>query len=277
MKRKWGYFLIGLFAILAVIGGVTYHYLGKTDQANEPAIVAKIQQGVVPNKVYQQYRYPYQLSITNANAKVYSAPAGTRHAGVYGTVKSLKLPTRITGIQRADLNHRRSEGYIEFKQKGRSFWIYSHDVAFRNLNRLKGNNQQVEAAISAGMALVGRSKYKLGSGRTPQTYAAKRFDCSSFAWYCYRHAGIQLGALNSVTTYTLVTQGQSVPTSQLQRGDLILFSNRRQGPNNHIGIYLGEQLFLHDIGTDDTGGVGISSLRESDWHQTVNTTARRVV
>lgn len=277
MKRKMMYVVIGLVIVMAVGDGVLHHYFGRTDQTGESVITAKIQQGVAPNRVYQRYRYPYQLKITDEHAKVYSAPAGTRSAGTYGTVKSLRLNPQITGIERADLNHRRGEGYVQFKQRGHTFWIYSHDVAFRHLNRLRGHDPRVEAAIAAGLALVGRSKYKLGSGRTAQTYAAKRFDCSSFVWYCYEHAGIKLGPLNSVTTYTLVTRGRAVPISRLRRGDLILFSNRRQGANNHIGIYLGRQLFLHDIGTDDTGGVGVSSLRETDWHQTVNPTARRIV
>lgn len=277
MKHRVVYIVIGVVILLTVGDGVLHRYLGQTDQTGESLIIAKIQQGVAPNKVYQSYQYPYQLTITNGSAKLYSAPAGTRGSGTYGTVKSLGLNRQITAIKRSDLNHRRGEGYIQFKQKGHTFWIYSHNVAFRNLNRLKGQNSQIESAITAGMALVGRSKYKLGSGRTPQTYTAKRFDCSSFVWYCYTHAGVKLGPLNSVTTYTLITRGQEVPTSQLRRGDLILFSNRRQGPNNHIGIYLGNQLFLHDIGTDDTGGVGISSLRETDWRHTVNPTARRII
>ena len=58
----------------------------------------------------------------------------------------------------------------------------------------------------------------------------------------------------------------------MQRGDLIFF-NTEGVVNNHVGIYLGDNKFLHDASTN---GVWVNNL-EGYWKNAFNGTVRRVV
>ena len=133
-------------------------------------------------------------------------------------------------------------------------------------------NKVVERAITTGMSIVGKSPYVFGGGRNPEDIAALRFDCSSFVHWCYANAGLNLGDYRSVVTWTLVTMGREVKPEEMQRGDLIFF-NTEGVVNNHVGIYLGDNKFLHDASTN---GVWVNNL-EGYWKNAFNGTVRRVV
>ena len=133
-------------------------------------------------------------------------------------------------------------------------------------------NKVVERAITTGMSIVGKSPYVFGGGRNPEDIAALRFDCSSFVHWCYANAGLNLGDYRSVVTWTLVTMGREVKTEEMQRGDLIFF-NTEGVVNNHVGIYLGDNKFLHGASTN---GVWVNNL-EGYWKNAFNGTVRRVV
>ena len=133
-------------------------------------------------------------------------------------------------------------------------------------------NKVVERAITTGMSIVGKSPYVFGGGRNPEDIAALRFDCSSFVHWCYANAGLNLGDYRSVVTWTLVTMGREVKPKEMQRGDLIFF-NTEGVVNNHVGIYLGDNKFLHDASTN---GVWVNNL-EGYWKNAFNGTVRRVV
>ena len=86
------------------------------------------------------------------------------------------------------------------------------------------------------------------------------------------NAGLNLGDYRSVVTWTLVTMGREVKPEEMQRGDLIFF-NTEGVVNNHVGIYLGDNKFLHDASTN---GVWVNNL-EGYWKNAFNGTVRRVV
>lgn len=105
-------------------------------------------------------------------------------------------------------------------------------------------NEVIEIAISTGMSIVGKSPYVFGGGRNPEDIAALRFDCSSFVHWCYANAGLNLGDYRSVTTFSLIEMGRAVSINEIKRGDLIFFDT--YATNGHIGIWLGDNKFLHD-------------------------------
>ena len=133
-------------------------------------------------------------------------------------------------------------------------------------------NEIIEKAIESGMSIVGKSPYVWGGGRTPEDIEARRFDCSSFVHWCYSEAGLELGDYRSVVTGTLVNMGISVDTSEMKRGDLIFFDSN--GVNGHVGIYLGENLFIND---STSKGVSVASLDNPYWKNYFNGVVRRVV
>lgn len=149
--------------------------------------------------------------------------------------------------------------------------VFQYAMEFRNAGLNQSSNQIIETLIEAGMKWVGKSPYVWGGGRTEADVIAGRFDCSSFVHYCYASAGIQLGDRASVVTFSLVNMGQKVDASEMRRGDLIFFDTYTV--DGHIGIYLGDNKFLHD-GTST--GVTVSEL-SGYYKDKFNGKVRRIV
>lgn len=149
--------------------------------------------------------------------------------------------------------------------------VFQYAMEFRNAGLNQSSNQIIETVIEAGMKWVGKSPYVWGGGRTQADVDAGRFDCSSFVHYCYASAGIQLGDRASVVTFSLVNMGEKVEVSEMRRGDLIFFDTYTI--NGHIGIYLGDNKFLHD-GTST--GVIVSELT-GYYKEKFNGNVRRIV
>ena len=149
--------------------------------------------------------------------------------------------------------------------------VFQYAMEFRNAGLNQSSNQIIETVIEAGMKWVGKSPYVWGGGRTEADVIAGRFDCSSFVHYCYASAGIQLGDRASVVTFSLVNMGQKVDASEMRRGDLIFFDTYTV--DGHIGIYIGDNKFLHD-GTST--GVTVSEL-SGYYKEKFNGKVRRIV
>jgi len=81
-------------------------------------------------------------------------------------------------------------------------------------------------------------RYVWGASGTKNTY-----DCSSFTKYVYRKNGISIPR----TSINQSKHGKYVKRKDLKKGDLIFFdtSKRRKGYVNHVGIYLGDNKFIH--------------------------------
>ena len=80
------------------------------------------------------------------------------------------------------------------------------------------------------------------------------FDCSGLCQYLYGQEGVQIPRVSQ----DQFRAGRSVPTSQMQPGDLVFF--QKNGDVHHVGIYMGGGKFLHAPHTGDV--VKISSLSE---------------
>ena len=89
------------------------------------------------------------------------------------------------------------------------------------------------------------------------------FDCSGFTQYVYRNFGVDLNR----TAEAQASNGTYVPKSELQAGDLLIFTH-------HAGIYLGDGTFIHAANSGT--GVVITDLDESYYVRNY-ITARRVL
>ncbi len=78
------------------------------------------------------------------------------------------------------------------------------------------------------------------------------FDCSGLVQYSYALAGMRLPR----TTGQLWSATQSIGRDQLRSGDLLFFSI--DGKMSHVGLYLGDQRFVHAPSSGRT--VSIASL-----------------
>jgi cell wall-associated NlpC family hydrolase len=109
-----------------------------------------------------------------------------------------------------------------------------------------------ELALHA-MSYIG-TPYRAG-GTSPST----GFDCSGLVQYVYgRGAGITLPR----TTQEMSTIGSPVDASDLQPGDLVFFNTLRR-PYSHVGIYIGDQRFIH--APTARGSVEIVDMRRRYW------------
>ena len=101
--------------------------------------------------------------------------------------------------------------------------------------------------------------YKYG-GKDPET----GFDCSGLVWYVYRENGIELPR----TSDAQAKAGELVPPEEIMPGDILCFY---QGSwVGHVGIYLGDDWYVHAEGT----GIGVKIAAVSDRSGKIET--RRV-
>ena len=85
------------------------------------------------------------------------------------------------------------------------------------------------------------------------------FDCSGLVQYVYAHA-VHIDLPRTARQLASIP-AQSVRRSELSPGDLIFFSRNKRV--THIGIYIGEQRFVHAPNRHEA--VRISHLDESYW------------
>ncbi|GAM14772.1 C40 family peptidase [Mesobacillus selenatarsenatis] len=86
-------------------------------------------------------------------------------------------------------------------------------------------------------------------GSTPEG-----FDCSGFIYYAFNKAGMKMGRYSSEGYYS-----RSYYVNDPQPGDLVFFENTYKPGISHMGIYLGNNEFIHA----SDNGVVISSLDNS--------------
>lgn len=102
-------------------------------------------------------------------------------------------------------------------------------------------------------------QYQYG-GKTPET----GFDCSGFVRYVFQQAAnltLPHGAR------ALSQLGQSVAPDQLRPGDLVFFNTLRSA-FSHVGIYLGNNRFIH--APSSGGGIHVVDMNSAYWAKRYN-------
>lgn len=107
--------------------------------------------------------------------------------------------------------------------------------------------------------------YRAG-GLSPQS----GFDCSGLVAYVYREGA---GLVLPRNTFDLSQQGEPVERTALRPGDLVFYNTQRR-EYSHVGIYLGEDRFIH--APSSRGEVRVESLRAGYWVRRYSG-ARRVI
>jgi cell wall-associated NlpC family hydrolase len=102
-------------------------------------------------------------------------------------------------------------------------------------------------------------RYQIG-GASPQT----GFDCSGFVRYV---VGQAVGLALPRNARSISDVGAQVGVDELQPGDLVFFNTQRR-PFSHVGIYVGEQRFIHS--PNERGSVEVTDMRIHYWQQRYN-------
>ena len=97
-------------------------------------------------------------------------------------------------------------------------------------------------------------KYRYG-GTSP----SRGFDCSGLVQYSHRAAGIHLPR----TTGLQYKAAKRISRRYLKAGDLVFFKTSVSRSVSHVGIYLGNNKFIHAPSSGKR--VKISSMKEKYW------------
>ena len=128
-------------------------------------------------------------------------------------------------------------------------------------------DRMVEGTREIGLfalSLVGIN-YRYG-GESPE----RGLDCSGLIRYVFQHV---TGVTLPRTTTELSRIGKDIRTPDLEPGDLVFFNTRRLA-FSHVGIYIGNDRFIH--APSRGGEVGVASLASAYWQKRYNG-ARRLV
>lgn len=118
-------------------------------------------------------------------------------------------------------------------------------------------------AIDNALNLLG-IRYRRG-GSSPEA----GFDCSGFVSHVFREG---LGLILPRSSREMSKSGEIVSRDELQPGDLVFFNTMRHA-FSHVGIYLGDNQFVH--APRSGGHVRVEDLRNGYWTKRFNG-ARRV-
>ena len=180
---------------------------------------------------------------------------------------------KVTGIDKGE--------WVEFTFKGKTGYVIKSYLSATKpaaeqpkANNNSGNStpaktekqsysSDIDKVIDLALAQVGK----------PYIWASANpnigFDCSGLVYYVYKQVGISLNR----TSYTQINNGISVDSKDLRKGDLVFFNNGG-GRISHVGIYIGNNQFVH--ASSPGTGVIVSKLFGSYFGNTY-VGARRIV
>lgn len=124
--------------------------------------------------------------------------------------------------------------------------------------------------VTMGDTIVATAKKYIGTPYVWGGSSTSGFDCSGFVNYVYKENGY---AINR-TAASIYTNGVAVDRSALQSGDAICFSTNAGSGIGHVGIYIGDNQFIHS--SSSSGCVTINSLTEN-YYNNHYVGARRIV
>ncbi len=140
-----------------------------------------------------------------------------------------------------------------------------------NNNPNDNQEENTKAPSDKGEEVVALAKKYLGykyvyGGASPSS----GFDCSGYTQYIFKQFGVSLS--HSATAQSKV--GSNVSKSDLKLGDIVIFNDDANSSIGHVGIYIGENNFIHASNPSD--GVKVTSLSNS-YYLKRYVTARRLV
>ncbi len=135
-------------------------------------------------------------------------------------------------------------------------WIYKKYVDVDCEELIPYSKVIGEEIVDYGKQFIGTPYIWGGNNLT------KGVDCSGFTQQVYKTFNISM----SRVSYMQAKEGKTIAKSQLMPGDLIFFdtSGINRGNISHVGIYVGQDKFLH---ADATRGVMISSLNSNYYRR----------
>ncbi|AZF49639.1 MULTISPECIES: C40 family peptidase [unclassified Pseudomonas] len=99
---------------------------------------------------------------------------------------------------------------------------------------------------------------------------SKGFDCSGLLVYLFRsEGGINIPR---TTSSMLSSKAKTVYRDELKSGDAVFFKHNSGSRMNHVGVYIGDNQFIHAPRTGKS--IRIDSLNNSYWNKSYFTAKR---
>ena len=121
---------------------------------------------------------------------------------------------------------------------------------------------------SSDPAIHELTEYALSLQGTPYRYGGTSpdsgFDCSGFVVHVFRHS---LGKTLPRSSADISHMGVSQQLASLKPGDLV-FYNTLHKPYSHVGIYLGDDQFIHSPSSGKS--VSIVNMNDAYWRTRYN-------
>jgi cell wall-associated NlpC family hydrolase len=151
-----------------------------------------------------------------------------------------------------------ADGLIEHAARN----SHAEEITTTNLDASGSENQnwsdKAQEVLIQAFSLTG-IQYKYG-GDSPDT----GFDCSGFVRYVFNQAA----KITLPPTARAISQlGKSVKKDELQPGDLVFF-NTLKSAFSHVGIYIGDNKFIHSPRAG--GAVRVEDMSKSYWTKRFN-------
>jgi len=180
------------------------------------------------------------------------AGAGTdsKTMGYYNTGTQMD----VTGVQ---------GNWYKVSYNGSTGYVHSDYMALSN------QKLSAPAASYSGNPIVDTAYKYMGVRYVWAGTSPKGFDCSGFVYYVFQENGIKTNR----TAASLYKNGSYVERRDLQPGDIICFYNGGYSYIGHVGIYIGNNEFIH--ASSAGGKVEIDSL-ESNYYNNHYYGARRI-
>ncbi len=154
--------------------------------------------------------------------------------------------------------------------------VYFDDLIKEQKELLKQIDKLHKKRLKSGFydksKMLKNAKTHLGENYVWGGTKPNAFDCSGYMQYLYRKEGVELPR----TAYSQSKVGKKVSRFELKKGDLLFFlTDKSRGiPVTHVGMYLGEDKFIH--AASKKKGIIISSFSKSRYSR-LFVTARRII
>lgn len=220
------------------------------------------------------------MPTSTGQVAVVSTPASNQKtSGAYATVTAESLNLRDSASMTANVIKSLPKGYnlnilategewVKVSDdSGAKGYVFGTYIEFKNGTKpenstSKTNIVTTKVSVSGSVdidELIDYSKQFIG---TPYVYGGTSLtsgvDCSGFVMSVYKNFGVTLKR----TSRDMFTQGTPVEKANLQPGDLLFFNTGGSSIISHVGMYIGNDEYIHS--TNGAGdGVTISSLNDS--------------
>ncbi|MBO0588148.1 C40 family peptidase [Sporosarcina sp. E16_8] len=203
-----------------------------------------------PNQVLQTSAKKTNSASSNATKKIgtFKAKSNVNVRSAAGTtnkiVAKVKKGATLTVSQQKKLGN---DVWFHVKVNKTSGWILSSLLTSTNESTSKTSTAS-QNVVEQAMKL--RFIPYIFGGTTK-----KGFDCSGFVQYAFKQSG------KDVSRTTLSQFAQSKKVASPKPGDLVFFQNTYRKGISHVGIYIGNNKFVHAGGKQSQ----VTSLNNSYW------------